>query len=99
MCYGRMKHRVPSLKFHDVGRLDGYRFVINKVSKDGSAKGNIEKADSDRVFGAIYSLDVADVTALDEAEGVGDGYVVKEELDVRSHSGQSVEKPVRVYVA
>jgi hypothetical protein len=52
MCYGRMKYRVRSLKFEGVGVLEGYRFLINKVSKDGSAKGNIEVASGQRVFGS-----------------------------------------------
>jgi AIG2 family protein len=99
MCYGRMKYRVRSLKFEDVGVLNGYRFITNKVSKDGSAKGNIEIAIGQKVFGVVFSLAEGDVAALDDAEGFGEGYVVNEGLDVRPREGKPWSEPVRVYIA
>ncbi len=51
MCVGRMHRRVESIAFVAVGVLSGFRFVINKLSEDGSAKGNITPDPEGHVFG------------------------------------------------
>ena len=99
MCYGRMKHRVPSLRFDGVGLIKGYGLVINKVSRDGSAKANIEPDAVETTYGVVFSLADDDVPALEEAEGVGEGYRVTFKLDVRTLDGGSWPEQVRTFVA
>jgi hypothetical protein len=99
MCFGRMHRRVESLQFVAVGVLADFRFVINKLSKDGSAKGNITPDQGARVFGVVYSLAEADLEALNKSEGLGDGYALRENLDVRNIAGHGWDQPVLVYLA
>jgi len=99
MCLGRMKQRVASLRFVATASLGSYRFAINKLSKDGSAKGNVVIDPTTQVFGVVYSLDADDLETLDKSEGVGDGYVAREDLDVRDLSGSQLDDRIRVYVA
>jgi len=99
MCFGRMHLRVESLAFVAVGVLPAFRFVLNKLSKDGSAKGNITPAHGARVFGVVYSLDDADLEALNRSEGLGDGYILRDNLDVQNLDGDRWDQPVLVYVA
>jgi gamma-glutamylcyclotransferase len=97
-CFRRMKRRVASLEFVAVGVLDNYSFVMNKLSKDGSAKGNIKADKGRQVFGVVYSLSDADLDALNRWEGVGDGYVLNTDLEVCDLAGHKWEQPVLVYV-
>jgi hypothetical protein len=99
MCLGRMRSRVPSLEFVAVGVLADHSLVMNKVSKDGSAKGNLKHDPGSQLFGVVYSLRRDDRKALDAAEGLGEGYVLREDLPIRSTAGEGWDQPVLVYVA
>ena len=50
--------------------------MCNKVSKDGSAKANMEKSDiaTDIVWGILFEIDNNEKPMLDKAEGLGKGY-------------------------
>ncbi len=55
---------------HDwsTGQLHGYRFVYNKMSSDGSAKGNIQRENGASVWGVCYELDEEDYRRLVKTE-------------------------------
>ena len=99
MCLGRMQRRVESLKFVAVGVLADFSFIINKLSKDGSAKGNITADQGGRVFGVMYSLSETDLDALNKWEGLGDGYTLRKDLKVHDLDGHQFDQPVLVYIA
>ena len=70
--YGpRMKKRVPSAHFYDVARLPGYYLAFRKLSRDGSAKCDLEPFEPQTVWGVIYCLDADERQYLDQAEGEG----------------------------
>jgi len=99
MCFGRMKRRVESLEFVVIGVLADFSFVLNKLSKDGSAKGNITADQGERVFGVVYSLSETDLDALNKWEGLGDGYALRKDLQVHDLDGHQFDQPVLVYIA
>ncbi len=101
MCFGRMKDRVPSLEFDAIGEIRAYRLVLNKVSKDGSAKGNVIAGEAaDVTYGVVYSLDQEHRVALDKAEGAGHGYDATDGIVVHnSATGEEYENPVIIYIA
>jgi gamma-glutamylcyclotransferase len=69
----RLLERVPSSAFICCASLEKYRLVFSKLSKDGSAKCTIEQTGrvNDNVYGAIYSISVAEKAILDRYEGEG----------------------------
>lgn len=80
MCTGRLRGRVPSAEFVCVGKLTGHVFQFHKRSrKDGSAKGDaLETGNShDVVWGVVFDITDREKPALDEAEGLGAGYLEK----------------------
>lgn len=66
----RLRQRVPGAKAEWNASLPGYRLVFNKISRDGSAKANIEKAGSglQAVHGVLILLNEAQLKMLDQAE-------------------------------
>lgn len=72
----RLLQRVPSAVKVSNAFLPGYKFVCNKVSKDGSAKANIIKTDisGELVWGVLFNIDNKEKPLLDKAEGLGLGY-------------------------
>jgi len=99
MLQERLKKRVPSARVLGVARLGGYTLQFNKVSKDGSTKANIvPSADPGAVvYGVIYHLDDHERPRLDKAEGLGNGYQIRD-LRVR-REGAETEDEVFAYVA
>ncbi len=70
--YGpRMKKRVPSARFYDIGRLPGYCLAFRKYSQDGSAKCDLDPYEPETAWGVIYCLDADERHLLDAAEGEG----------------------------
>jgi hypothetical protein len=94
-----MKCRVPSLEFVDLGVLDKFQLMFNKLSQDGSSKGNIERAADGRVVGVVYSLESGDLDALNRAEGLNHGYVNRTDWKVTHLNGEDWDERVFVYVA
>jgi len=79
MSVPRLCHRVPSALTLDVAVLYGHRLVFQKAGRDGSAKCDIAVTahQADAVHGVLYTLDPKHKAFLDEAEGLGMGYEVK----------------------
>ena len=71
-----MQKRVPSAVVKCIGFVSGYVLKFNKISVDGSGKGNIESTgdENDVVYGVVYELDPSEKHLLDKAEGLGKGY-------------------------
>ncbi len=67
----RLRARVPSARLLSVGYLPGHRLAFHKAGIDGSAKCDVVRTHtpSDRVYGAVFRLDAAELPRLDEAEG------------------------------
>lgn len=76
MLLRKVQVNVPSAKKISNAFLTGYRFAFNKVSKDGSAKGNIicTSNPSDSVWGIVIQIADYEKQALDKEEGLGAGY-------------------------
>ncbi len=76
MNINRLTQRVSSATKVANVFLRGYKLVCNKVSKDGSAKANMEKSDiaTDIVWGILFEIDNNEKPMLDIAEGLGKGY-------------------------
>lgn len=74
----QMARRCPSSPFTGVGRLRGYRWIINSR---GYANVVPTHANADEVWGLIYELPPVDEARLDINEGVPDAYE-KRMLDV-----------------
>lgn len=72
----RLQVRVPSACFVSLGQLQGYQLQFNKIGLDQSGKGNIEATGrpEDRVWGAVFQMDAAELPHLDRAESLGVGY-------------------------
>ena len=73
----RLTERVPSAKFVGTVELAHHDLAFHKKSNDGSAKCNLlhTGAESDRVHGAMYTLDHEHKALLDRYEGKGSGYM------------------------
>jgi gamma-glutamylcyclotransferase len=67
MSTRRLAARLPSVKAVATGTLIGHRLAVDKVSKDGSGKGDCEhtRNDGDRVDGVIFSVACSERHALD----------------------------------
>lgn len=76
----RLKQRVPSASLVTTGQLSQHRLLFHKVGRDGSAKcdafftGHVD----DILYGALYLIDPEQKQFLDQAEGLGNGYEIKE---------------------
>lgn len=77
MNLNRLTKRVPSARKVSNAFLPGYKLICNKVSKDGSAKANIIKTDNlvEVVWGVLFTIDSNEKYLLDNAEGLGKGYI------------------------
>jgi len=73
MFSSRLKKRVPSCKFCEVGILKGYVLKFNKKSVDGSGKANVipSQNEENEVIGVVYDFDPNEQILLDGAEGGG----------------------------
>ena len=76
MLARRLKMRTPSVVSVKTGYVNGRRLTFDKQSSDGSGKCGAETTGNitDRVYGVIFKIAVAEKPALDEAEGLGKGY-------------------------
>jgi hypothetical protein len=85
MATQRLRARVPSARRVAVARLPGFRFVLNKRSRDGSAKANLTQDPAGAVWGVLWSLDAAEWLRLDACEG---GYE-RVPVEVVTRSGET----------
>ena len=76
----RLLSRVPSARKLGTGMLRAHRLCFHKVGRDGSAKCDaFETGNSDHVvYGVLFVIAPEDRSALDDVEGVGRGYEVKD---------------------
>ena len=103
-CYGsnmsskRIKKRCPSARFLSTAYLTRYKFGFNKVSSDGSSKGNIifTGLENDLVRGVIFEISQTEKIELDRAEGLGSGYD-EQTIAVRGNDSELIQ--VQVYLA
>ena len=72
----RAPDRAPSALAVGAGYVEGRRLNFNKLSIDGSGKCDIEATcrPHDHAHGVLFSIAVAEKTALDVVEGLGRGY-------------------------
>ena len=64
----RMIKRVPSARPLGYATLLDNKLVFNKISNDGSGKGNVVDANDSIVLGVLFEIDEQDVKKLDEFE-------------------------------
>ena len=76
MSVPRLRARAPSALPVGQARVGKYRLVLDKWSRDGSAKADCERTQNptDKVIGGLYRVDASERLALDKAEGAGQGY-------------------------
>ena len=80
MSSKRLQARVPSAKPVCIGILDEHSLRFHKRSHDGSAKCDAFKTgnSAEKVIGVIFTIDEAEKPTLDRAEGLGNGYDIKQ---------------------
>ena len=90
----KMKDPAPSARAREIARLPGYRLRFNKVSDDGSGKGNIVATGNagDETWGVIFEIADEHRAALDKSEG---GYM-SVPIDVLTEEGS---RSVLTYIA
>lgn len=75
MSTARLRERMPSCKPLGTATLPGHVLRFHKRSVDKSGKCNAFATDGeDSVIGVLFSFDPGERSALDKAEGVGNGY-------------------------
>ena len=80
MLTARLRERVPSATPIGIGQLPGHALRWDKRSaRDASGKCDAEATggQDDVVWGVVFELDPNDKAALDQAEGLGAGYLEK----------------------
>ena len=80
MLTARLRERAPSATAIGIGQLEGHALRWDKRSwRDGSGKCDAEFTGqrSDVVWGVVFELDPEDKPALDQAEGLRNGYMEK----------------------
>src|SRR5260370_33166289 len=80
MVTARRRERAPSDTAIGIGQLDGHALRWDKHSWwDASGKCDAEFTgqQSDVVWGVVFELDPEDKPGLDQAEGLGNGYMEK----------------------
>ena len=91
MSSSRLLARVPSARKLGTGMLRAHQLRFHKVGRDGSAKCDARETCNFNhvVHGVLFIIQAEDRSALDEVEGVGRGYEVKD-VTVRMFEEQEV---------
>lgn len=76
----RLLQRVPSARLLCAGRLHHHKLHFHKIGRDGSGKCNAfyTGEEDNLIYGAIYKINPRHKKYLDEAEGLGNGYEIKQ---------------------
>ena len=72
MCIPRLVHRVPSARFVEIARIEGYRLAFSKrstTSVGSSGKATLVLSNQSNVYGGLFSFSNSEVKGLQEAEG------------------------------
>ena len=94
----QMAERTPGARALGAARLDGYRLTFTRDSPAwGGGVGHIEVDPDDVVWGVLWDATEADMTALDEYEGIAGGAYVRDLVTV-THDGDEVEAIVYLAV-
>ena len=83
MSTRRLRERVPSATKIDIGILEEHELKFHKVGlKDGSAKCDVIATGktTDYVYGVVFNIREEEKPLLDQIEGLGNGYEVKQVL-------------------
>jgi gamma-glutamylcyclotransferase (GGCT)/AIG2-like uncharacterized protein YtfP len=98
LSVARLQKRVPSSRLITTGLLRHHCLVFHKIGRDGSAKCDAYYTgrQNDYILGAVYRLDPAHKPLLDEAEGLGNGYEIK---DILVSTGLGTEITAFLYSA
>lgn len=93
---GRLRARCPSARFIGAAEAPAMALALHKIGRDGSGKATMVRgAPSDRVFGALFEIGIADRAMLDLAER---GYTRIDDFSVLRPGGGRT-RPVTTYVA
>lgn len=92
MSSRRLTGRVSSARAISVGTLNGHKLKFHKKSKYGSAKCDAfyTKNSNDVVYGVVFEIALSEKAALDDKEGLGNGYDEKH-VTVISITGEEYE--------
>ncbi len=84
----RLRQRAPSAAVVGAAALAGHRLAFHKLGRDGSGKADARDSGdpTDRVWGVIYWISLADRQTLDRCEGLGVGYA-RHEVDLALRGG------------
>lgn len=76
----RLQQRVDTARLVTQGFLKEHTLIFHKIGRDGSAKCNAfyTGKQDDLLYGAVYIIDPLQKTHLDNAEGLGNGYEIKQ---------------------
>lgn len=98
MLTTRMKDRIESYQFYNIGYIKGYSLKFHKLSKDTSGKASVFYTGypEDLVWGVIGEINDEGKSSLDKYEGLGKGYNQKL-IDVILKNNSTIE--ATVYVA
>jgi gamma-glutamylcyclotransferase len=97
MLSSRIQERCPSARALGIAELHGHELKWHKRSQDGSGKCDVVQTEDKHriVHGVLYEIAESEKSALDEAEGLGNGY---EEKQVKVVFG-GAPRMTSVYVA
>jgi len=79
--------RAPSARMLGRAKILDKKLVFNKISTDGSGKGNVIDSPSSLVWGVLFEINERDIESLDHAER---GYD-KQDIAVIDESGNSID--------
>ena len=76
----RLQRRIPSAVLVGSTEMVHSRIVFHKRGQDGSGKCMLllDPAGHQSTYGALYSMDAAELSMLDEIEGIDQGYIWQE---------------------
>ena len=87
MLTRRLTERTQFAEAEGIGYLNRHRLAFDKVSTDGSGKANVTSGnETDRVYGVLFRIHLAEEAELDRHEGLNRGYR-KDSVQIRTDSG------------
>jgi hypothetical protein len=90
MLPARLRVRCPSARVVSRAPAAGYDLEFSKISKDGSGKATLFRSEA-KTPGVLFEIANAELSALDRAEGRGDGYERHDQFEIEvANSGQSI---------
>ncbi|QIG48416.1 gamma-glutamylcyclotransferase [Nordella sp. HKS 07] len=98
MMTARLKARCPSAIPVGVAFAEDHRLTFWKKGRDGSGKGHLASSPGMSQPGVLFTLAVDDLIALDEFEGVGNGYRRADDFIVRRRDTNEIMR-AKTYLA